>query len=46
MEFPMNKQQWLEEAIGYIDSLNTEEFEDFLLSCTSYNLVITNYNDI
>lgn len=42
----MNKQEWLEEAISHIDSLNTEEFEEFLWTCTTYNLVITNYSDI
>jgi len=42
----MNKQEWLDEAINHIDSLSTEEFEEFLLSCTSYNFVITNYADI
>ncbi len=46
MELTVNKQEWLEEAIEHIDSLNTDEFEEFLLSCTSRNIVITNYTDI
>lgn len=42
----MNKQDWLKEAIDYIDSLDTEEFEDFLVSCVPYNLVSSDYNDL
>jgi hypothetical protein len=42
----MNKQDWLKEAVTYIDSLNSKEFENFLMSCVpSYNVKIY-YSDI
>lgn len=43
----MNKQNWLNEAISYIDSLDTDEFEDFLLDCIPYHIIIdTKYSEI
>lgn len=43
----MNKQKWLEEAIAYIDSLDTNEFEDFLLSCIPHQVIInTSYAEL
>ncbi len=42
----MNKQDWLEEAVKYIDSLNSEEFEDFIMSCVACYDVEMNYSDI
>jgi len=31
----LKKQDWLKEAVSYIDSLNSEEFEAFLKNCSS-----------
>lgn len=42
----MNKQDWLKEAVNYIDSLNTEEFESFLSSCVSCVEVETDFTEI
>jgi hypothetical protein len=42
----MNKQDWLEEAVKYIDSLNSEEFEEFIMSCVPCYNIKTNYSDI
>jgi hypothetical protein len=42
----MNKQHWLREAIAHIDSLNTQEFENFLLGCIPHHVVKTAYNEI
>ncbi|MSP27136.1 MAG: hypothetical protein EXR80_01445 [Methylococcales bacterium] len=42
----MNKQDWLEEAVKYIDSLNSEEFEDFIMSCVTCYAVKMDYSDI
>jgi hypothetical protein len=41
----MNKHEWLREAVSYIDSLNSEEFEAFLKSCACHT-VKTDYKDI
>lgn len=43
----MNKQNWLNEAIEYIDTMNSEEFESFLESCIPhYNQVKTDYAEV
>lgn len=42
----MNKKDWLKEAVSYIDSLNSEEFEDFLISCVPFYNIKTDYKDI
>jgi len=42
----MNKQEWLKEAIDYIDSLTTEEFEEFLASCAPFHDVKVDYREI
>lgn len=39
----MNKKAWLNEAKQYIDSLSTEEFVDFLVSCDPYQVSLTDY---
>jgi len=43
----MNKQAWLAEAIEYIDSLDKNAFEEFLLSCMPQQFVLdTSYDEI
>lgn len=42
----MDKQEWLKEAIDYIDSLSTEEFEEFLANCIPVYDVKIEYKDI
>lgn len=42
----MDKQDWLKEAVGYIDSLSSEEFEAFLISCVYWYSVEIDYKDI
>jgi hypothetical protein len=42
----MNKQEWLKEALSYIDSLNSEEFEAFLTSCVPCYRINIDYRDI
>jgi len=43
----MDKQRWSREAIAYIDSLNTQEFENFLLDCIPHPVIVkTAYKEI
>lgn len=42
----MNKQDWLKEAINYIDSLDSDAFEEFLINCVPTYKIATDYSDI
>ncbi|MFK5969717.1 MAG: hypothetical protein QM487_06300 [Candidatus Marithrix sp.] len=42
----MNKQAWLDEAIDYIDSLNFDEFEEFIMGCVPRYEMNIDFDDI
>ena len=42
----MNKQEWLKEAVSYIDSLDSIEFEAFLISCVASYYIKIDYKDL
>ncbi len=42
----MNKQAWLDEAIDYIDSLNSDEFEEFIMNCVPRYEMNIDFDDI
>lgn len=42
----MNKKEWLEEAVNYIESLDDHEFEAFIMSCVPHYNVRIDYSDV